>query len=46
MKFSTKLYKKKNMYQTGVNIKFVAHVHYFHHKQINWFIWFANAENL
>jgi hypothetical protein len=29
---------RKNAYHTRVHIKFVAHMHYFHHEKITWFI--------
>jgi predicted metallo-beta-lactamase superfamily hydrolase len=35
--------EKMNTYQTSVNIKFVAHMHYFHHKKIDRYIWFADT---
>jgi hypothetical protein len=34
---------KTDTYQAGVNIKFVAHVHYFNHKKIDGFLWLADA---
>ena len=33
-------------YQSCVNIEFVAHVHYLHHKQINAFLRLSDTENL
>jgi hypothetical protein len=35
--------QNQTLNQAGVNIEFVAHVHYFHHKKIDGFLWFADA---
>jgi len=35
--------KDQTFNQTHVHIEFVAHMHYFHHKKVNWFITLAES---